>query len=221
MALTQRQQLLKAVIEFCEKRGSRTFALDEFQAHMTPQLAREGNWATKTPEATVRRLFQELRDKDKVVTFVDNQGLYTLRGAILLPYEANDSSSDYGTDGMEEMQRDITRFVRKPRPTTEREEYVTEAVRRRRDSGLVAWAKSFHGSDCMVRQCGNRFAKPNGEFYIEAHHINPICEDGQEVEENIALVCAHHHRMAHFANDTTKTDLRNYLLKEVENRLLR
>lgn len=219
MPLTQRQQLLKAVIEFCEKQGSRTFALDEFQARITPKLAREGNWATKTPEATVRRLLQELRDKDKVITFIDNQGLYTLRGAILLPYEASDSPSDFGSGGMEEIQRDIVRFVRKPRPTTEREEYVTETVRRRRDTGLVAWAKSFHGPNCMVRQCQNRFTKPGGEFYIEAHHINPICEDGQEVEENIALVCAHHHRMAHFADESSKSDIRNYLLKKVENRL--
>lgn len=217
MALTQRQQLLKAVIEFCEAQGSRSFALEDFQRQITPRLARDGGWSTKTPQATVRRLLQELRDKDEVISFVDNQGLYTLRGAVLLPYEA--SPSDYGEHGMEEAQRDIMRFVRKPRPKSEREEYIAETVRRRRDSGLIEWAKGFYGFDCMVRQCGNRFTKPDGKPYIEAHHITPLCDGGHDVEENIALVCAHHHRMAHFANENTKSDLRNSLLSAVEGRL--
>jgi hypothetical protein len=56
MPLTQRQQLLRAVIELCEKQGARTFALDEFQESLTPRLERKGNWTTKTPEATVRLL---------------------------------------------------------------------------------------------------------------------------------------------------------------------
>ena len=218
MALTQRQQLLKAVIEFCETQGSRTFSLEDFQERMTPRLAREGNWATKTPEATVRRLFQELRDKDKVITFIDNQGLYTLRGAFLLDFEADKSADNFSPPGMEEAQKTFTSFIKKPRPMTERQEYIRETYYRR-DAGLVEWAKNYHGCSCMICKCDNRFDKPNGQPYIEAHHIVPLCEDGRDVQENIALVCAHHHRMAHFANENTKTDLRNYLLKEVENRL--
>jgi 5-methylcytosine-specific restriction protein A len=218
MALTQRQQLLKAVIEFCETQGSRSFSLENFQARVTPQLARKGNWATKTPEATVRRLFQELRDKDEVITFVDNQGLYTLRGAFLLPYETGASSNDYGRDGMEEMQRGISQFLNNPRATTEPEEYITETVRRRRDSGVIQRVKKRFPHECMVRKCDNRFTKPNGQPYIEAHHIIPISVGGLDIDWNIALVCAHHHRMAHFANETTKTDLRDYLLEAVEKR---
>ena len=56
MALTQRQQVLKAGIEFCESNGSRTFALDDFQARMTPRLAHEGQWSNKTPPLPKRAL---------------------------------------------------------------------------------------------------------------------------------------------------------------------
>lgn len=218
MPLTQRQQVLKAVIEFCESRNSRSFELDEFQVQMTPQLARSGNWTTKTPQATVRRLFQELRDKDEVISFVDNRGLYTLRGAILLNFESDGATDDFSKHGMEETQKTIGRFVRKPRRMTERQEYIRETYYRR-DAGLVEWAKNFHGCNCMICKCGNRFTKPNGQPYIEAHHIIPLCEDGRDVEENLSLICAHHHRMAHFADDDSKKDIRTYLLKEVDARL--
>lgn len=146
MALTQRQQLLKAVIEFCENRNSRSFELDEFQAQITPRLAREGGWTTKTPEATVRRLFQELRDKDEVISFVDNRGLYTLRGAILLRFERDEAADDFSQSGMEETQRTIGRFIKKPRRMSEKQEYIRETYYRR-DAGLVEWAKKFHGCD--------------------------------------------------------------------------
>jgi 5-methylcytosine-specific restriction protein A len=68
-------------------------------------------------------------------------------------------------------------------------------------------------------QCANTFKKPDGSPYIEVHHIIPLYEGGEDAIWNLAVVCAHHHKMAHFADDETQKDLKKLFLKAVEFRL--
>ena len=48
--------------------------------------------------------------------------------------------------------------------------------------------------------------------YCEVHHITPFCEGGEDALENLSVLCAHHHRMAHFAVEKERAELREFLL---------
>lgn len=77
-----------------------------------------------------------------------------------------------------------------------------------RDRGWVKLAKSIFGDACMVDKCKNTFLKQSGDRYIETHHIKWLSDGGADHIDNLAMLCAHHHRMAHFAQDTVREKLR-------------
>ncbi|MDA7962888.1 MAG: HNH endonuclease [Alphaproteobacteria bacterium] len=77
-----------------------------------------------------------------------------------------------------------------------------------RDRGLVQAAKGFFGADCMVDECQNTFRKDDGSRYIETHHIKWLSKGGKDHISNLAMLCAHHHRMAHYAERKVRESLR-------------
>lgn len=66
--------------------------------------------------------------------------------------------------------------------------------------------KAITGYRCLICEQLNSqmygFKKPNGEFYIEAHHVEPVAtlKKGVLGVNNIITVCANHHRQLHFGN---------------------
>ena len=62
----------------------------------------------------------------------------------------------------------------------------------KRDNKTIAQIKYIRNSECQI--CGNFILKSNGEKYIEAAHIKPKREKGQELPENIILLCPNHHK---------------------------
>jgi predicted HNH restriction endonuclease len=38
---------------------------------------------------------------------------------------------------------------------------------------------------------------PNGQVFLETHHIIPLSEGGGDVITNVAALCPNHHREAH------------------------
>ena len=44
------------------------------------------------------------------------------------------------------------------------------------------------------------FSKPNGDYYIEVHHVIPVSDlvEGSLSSANLITVCANHHRQLHF-----------------------
>ena len=78
MTPTWRQQILAEIIDFCNARKSRSFTSQEFTDERLGVLQAfrpRNNIIPNTP----RRVLQELRDQG-LLTFVNNIGLYTLRG---------------------------------------------------------------------------------------------------------------------------------------------
>jgi len=77
--------------------------------------------------------------------------------------------------------------------------------RAERNPRLARDAKSYHGSTCQA--CGFNFGErygPDGEGYIEAHHVVPFSELASRPGEVIldpvkdfVVLCANCHRMAH------------------------
>ena len=82
---------------------------------------------------------------------------------------------------------------------------VRERQSRYIERGLVgAKVKKLNGFKCQVCDALDRpphaFRKPDGEPYVEAHHVMPVSkrEKGSLHAANIMTVCANHHRQLHF-----------------------
>lgn len=191
--MRQRDRLRDLILHFCNQRGSRTFTLR--QIHET-----YGNYDVigiggQTPQATVRRLLQELRDEG-FLSFLDKSGCYTLRGVEWLESEMNETNT-----------------INISGETPERKEYLVESYVRK-----TMWARraiQLLGSKCLIDGCENSFLKPNGEPYVEVHHIIPLFLGGEDGLWNLAVLCAHHHKMAHFAREADVKHIQEILLRKV------
>ncbi len=184
-------------IDLCNQQGKRTFTLQ--QLWQTYQFEFE----TFSPEnnnvqAKVRQQLQFLRN-DGLLNFMDQRGSYTLKGVIL----------------KNELEDEKVAEISNEEP--ERREYLIETYARNR--GWVAEAKNRFGVYCMCENCQNTFIKLDGQPYIEVHHIVALSDGGEDSLWNLAVLCAHHHRMAHFADKKTQLDLKDALLRETHVRL--
>lgn len=208
---TWKQQILKEVMDYCDQNGSRTFTLPEFLDERLAflQSFRPEN---KNVAAKVRQQLQVLRDEN-LLTFVNGRGSYTLRTDNLLAHEKEALADINLWDLNEDKTPEIAGRIPTPKPrmgVPETREYFIETYVR--DAGWAKTAKDTLGTDCLINDCGNTFNKPDGTPYIEVHHIVPLCEGGEEGVWNLSVLCAHHHRMAHFADTASKKDMRRYLL---------
>jgi predicted HNH restriction endonuclease len=186
------------VLDYCNNAGSRTFSLQDFLDEKI-DVFREFRPANKHIEAKIRQQLQFLRDAD-VITFLDNSGHYTLRGIELL-----------------EKEKEETNTIDLTRESPEKREYLIETYVRN-----VTWAmkaREVFGQYCICNKCNNTFLRDDGTPYVEVHHIIPLCEGGEDGLWNLSVLCAHHHRMAHYSDAKTRIKLEKYLLKEVRFRL--
>lgn len=190
--------IYRLIIDYCNQRGNRTFTLKQFQADNYDAISIFRPEA-KTPLSTLRRILQELRD-DNLLTFIDNSGTYTLRGVELLAGEVEDEN-----------------LVKIQAGTPERKEYLIEIYVR--DIGWANEAKRRFGLFCICTGCSNSFIKDDGTPYVEVHHIIPLCKGGEDAVWNLAVLCAHHHRKAHYANVRTRIQMGKSLLAKVKSRL--
>jgi hypothetical protein len=88
---------------------------------------------------------------------------------------------------------------------------VKERVSRFIERGPVgAEVKRASGFKCQVCDGLGRpslgFVKPNGEHYVEAHHVMPVSAQhvGSLGPSNVISVCANHHRELHFGRADVK-----------------
>lgn len=61
------------------------------------------------------------------------------------------------------------------------------------------------------------FTMADGRIFLETHHILPLSEGGRDSANNVAAVCANHHREAHHGSRATV--IRDTLLKRVRRAL--
>lgn len=190
--------VLDEVINFCNNIGSRTFSLQEFLK------AKIGIFINAKPdnkhiEAKIRQQLQFLRDENRI-TFLDNSGHYTLRDIDLLQTE-----------------KEETKTIDLTKEEPEKREYLIETYVRH-----VRWAaraREILGDLCLCRNCSNTFIRDDGTKYIEVHHIIPLCKGGEDGVWNLSILCAHHHKLAHYGNERDRRDLETFLLQEVRSRL--
>ena len=192
--MNQRERLKQFIIEFCNDKGNRTFSSQDLKKNLVDySIIGIGG---KTPHATVRRLLQELRD-EKFISFLDNSGHYTLRGIDLLQNEKEDLGN-----------------LNISNETPEKREYLVETYAR--SSGWVKKAKEMFGLYCMVDGCKNTFLTKKNQPYIEVHHIIPLHIGGEDGIWNLSVLCAHHHKMAHFSHTKVANSMQKQLLSKTE-----
>lgn len=196
--MTWKEFVYRLVLEYCDRNGKRTFTLRDFFAAHEKEF-NKFKPSNRHPLPKVRQQLQFLRD-DGLIQFRDGRGTYTLKGVDILKGEVEDEK-------IQEVSREAP----------EKREYLIETYARNR--GWVKEAKETFGLYCLYPKCLNTFNKPNNEPYIEVHHIISLCDGGEDAVWNLAVVCAHHHKMAHFSTVPTKHKLQTILLSEVEARL--
>ncbi len=70
-----------------------------------------------------------------------------------------------------------------------------------RSADVIAYV--VHRADGVCEGCGRPapFKKPNGDPYLEVHHIKRLAEGGADTAENAAGLCPNCHRRAHSSAD--------------------
>ncbi|MFN9691226.1 MAG: HNH endonuclease [Vampirovibrionales bacterium] len=183
------------VLSYCNNTGLRTFTLKEF---LTPELVGKCQQffpENNNPEAKIRQQLQQLRDKEQLIYFhSEARGTYTLLEENALEAE------------VEPMYHSIIKEVKNPI----KKEYLRETFAR--DYGWVKMAKEILGTHCLCPSCSNTFQKPDETSYIEVHHIKSLSQGGEDALWNLSTLCAHHHRMAHFAKKEVCDSLNQDLL---------
>lgn len=188
----------RQIVKYCNQSGCRTFSLgDLFLANEV--IFRQAYPNNRFPRQKLCEMMQKLRN-DGLITFLGNSGNYTLRGVELLDAEREEIKAI-----------DISHEV------PEKREYIVETYVR--NVGWARRAKDIFGNYCLCVGCTNTFVRDDGAPYIEVHHIVPLCRMGEDSISNLCVLCAHHHKMAHFADHRTRTDM-EAMLSRITNGLL-
>lgn len=187
--------LLK-IEEFCNDKISHTFMLKEFTDYYIDVFA-SAFPDNNTVKDKIRQIMQQLRD-DNLLRF-DERGSYTYLG--LLQSEQSNQTDQFSN----------LSFMGN--------EYLLENLNSDSELGYAKLAKNHFGTHCMFEKCQNTFLTAKSLPYIEVHHILPLADGGEDILANLSVVCAHHHRMAHYAKNDIKQEIRTYLLSENKRRL--
>jgi 5-methylcytosine-specific restriction endonuclease McrA len=121
----------------------------------------------------------------------------------MLPKSELNKISDFEKDEMEQnlIIKNITKY-KKTKETVLRELLDFSAVVEdkiqigskgyKRDNQAIARIKYLRDFKCQI--CGTSIKKKDGQFYVEAAHIDPKRLKGKETLDNIILLCPNHHK---------------------------
>lgn len=85
--------------------------------------------------------------------------------------------------------------VEKPRKLT------GTSTRFERDPSVIAAVRKLANGRCEACGADAPFAKPDGEVFLEVHHVRTLAEGGPDFVNNAVAVCPNCHRALHFAKD--------------------
>ncbi len=180
--------IYELVKDYCIFIERRTFELKEFWDY-NEKIICEYSVANNYPYQKTCEMFQKLRDDG--VLFFNERGKYTLLKPEFL---ANELSLEVIIKNLDNNKKEYIR-----------EFYV-------RDTKLIKEVKKKFNYQCINPKCKNVFITENGTPYAEVHHIIPLFQNGEDDIDNLAVLCAHHHKMAHFAQIDIKVRLQDLYL---------
>ena len=78
---------------------------------------------------------------------------------------------------------------------------IRETTSFSRDPKVVAWV--LKNSNGVCESCDELapFTKPDGDFYLEVHHLQRLADNGTDTTSNAVAVCPNCHRRLHYANN--------------------
>ena len=83
-----------------------------------------------------------------------------------------------------------------------------------RDPNVIAWVLHMTDGTCEVCGCDAPFVRPDGEPYLEVHHVLPLAAGGPDTVDNAVACCPNCHRQLHHAAD--KGEKRTELIARIE-----
>lgn len=75
------------------------------------------------------------------------------------------------------------------------------SIRFLRDPNVIAWVLEIAGGTCEVCKAPAPFRGPDGDPYLEIHHVRPLSEGGPDTTDNVVAGCPNCHRRLHHAVD--------------------
>jgi len=103
---------------------------------------------------------------------------------------------------------------------------VKETISKRIERGSFSNRfKQIAGYKCMIcERMGHNpysFSKPNGDYYIETHHVIPVSDlvEGSLSSANLITVCANHHRQLHFGKCYVQEITDRKFVFQIDNKL--
>ena len=88
-----------------------------------------------------------------------------------------------------------------PQGNTSPNKQVKESTSFSRDPKVVAWVLKNSGGICESCNEPAPFTKPDGDFYLEVHHLRRLADGGSDTITNAVAICPNCHRKLHYAND--------------------
>ena len=78
---------------------------------------------------------------------------------------------------------------------------ISATVYRARSDAVGAYAHARSHGTCEKCGCSAPFVTPNGEPYLEVHHVFRLADDGPDDIFHVAAICPNCHREAHYGAD--------------------
>jgi 5-methylcytosine-specific restriction protein A len=101
-----------------------------------------------------------------------------------------------------QVERLLKKYVARPEPIQAPPEYVLAKERAfLRNARVKAWVLQESNGVCEGCNLPAPFTLPNGQPFLEVHHMRPLCDAGSDSVENTVALCPNCHRRCHFSND--------------------
>ena len=88
---------------------------------------------------------------------------------------------------------------------------VSKATAYSRDAEVTAWV--LKESDGICESCASPapFTKPDGDSYLEVHHVKRLADGGSDTISNAVAVCPNCHRALHYSANKDKSSMTSRL----------
>ena len=80
-------------------------------------------------------------------------------------------------------------------------------IRHQRNPYVVSYTLRRANGVCELCEQPAPFNEPNGEPYLEVHHVKHLEDDGEDMTENAVALCPNCHRMMHSLNRKSDIDI--------------
>ena len=117
--------------------------------------------------------------------------------ALILKNEQIESTPKVGfEEQVSKLRQD--KSLSKPEGCSSPHKQTKETTSYKRDPKVVAWVLNNSSGICESCKSLSPFVKPDGDFYLEVHHLRRLADGGSDTVTNAVAVCPNCHRELHY-----------------------